>query len=59
MAAAAWKEGLWAIVPSGYFAGVVDNVEEFLEKHKVETQACFGTKSSVKREIKIGKVLLL
>ena len=46
------------IVPSGYFAGVVDNVEEILEKHKVETQACFGTRS-LKREIKIGKVLLL
>ena len=33
-----------------YYAGIVDNVEEILEMHKVATQTCFGSRSSVQKE---------
>ena len=49
MAAGKWKEGLKATMPN-YYAGIVDNVEEILEMHKVATQACFGTRSSVQKQ---------
>jgi len=37
------------IVANWYFADIVDNAEEILEKHQLDTHACFGTSSSVKR----------
>ena len=33
-----------------YYAVIVDNVEEIFGMHKVITQACFGTRSSVQKE---------
>ena len=32
-----------------YYAGVVENVEELMERHKVATQCSFGTRSSTKK----------
>ena len=32
----------WFAVPN-YFDGIVNNVEEILEMHKIATQSCFGT----------------
>ena len=49
MAVPQWKDGLLALMPN-YFGGIVSNVEEILEMHKIATQSCFGTRSSVKRE---------
>ena len=41
---------LWASdllsVGKHYFAGVVDDAEEVLEKHKLSTQCTFGTRTS-------------
>ena len=45
-----WKDGLHSIRPN-YFGGIVSNADEVLEKHKVATQSCFGTRSSVKKDI--------
>ena len=33
-----------------YYAGIVDNAEELMEEHKVETQSSFGTRGSTKKE---------
>ena len=47
----------WAIdlhpVALHYYAGVVDNVDDLLEKHKVATQTSFGTRSSTKKQVAI------
>ena len=32
-----------------YSAGVVDNTEELLERHKVATRSSFGTRTSTKK----------
>ena len=32
-----------------YFAGVVENVEDLIERHKVAIQCSFGTRSSTKK----------
>ena len=32
-----------------YFAGVVENAEDLIERHKVATQCSFGTRSSTKK----------
>ena len=49
MAVPQWKDGLRALMLN-YFGGIVSNVEEILEMHKIATQSCFGTRSSVKKE---------
>ena len=47
----------WAVdlhpVALHYYAGLVDNVDDSLEKHKVFTQASFGTRSSTKKQVTI------
>ena len=57
MAVPQWRDGLRALMPN-YFGGIVSNVEEILEMHKIATQSCFGTRSSVKKDPKqpSGKV---
>ena len=35
---------------AGFNGGIVSNVEEILEMHKIATQSCFGTRSFVKKE---------
>ena len=32
-----------------YYGGIVDDGEAILEKHKIATQSCFGTRTSAKR----------
>ena len=32
-----------------YYGGVVDDDEQILEKHKIATQSCFGTRTSSKK----------
>lgn len=32
-----------------YYGGVVNDGEEILEKHKIATQSCFGTRTSTKK----------
>ena len=32
-----------------YYAGVVENAEDLIERHKVATQCSFGTRSSTKK----------
>ena len=49
MAVPQWRDGLRALMPN-YFGGIVSNVEEILEMHKIATQSCFGMRSSVKKE---------
>lgn len=43
----------WAgdLFPVGihYYAGVVENAEQVMERHKVATQSSFGTRSSTKK----------
>ena len=34
-----------------YYSGVVYNVEELLESHKIATQSSFGTRSSIKKYV--------
>ena len=49
MAVPQWRGGLRALMPND-FGGIVSNIEEILEMHKIVTQSCFGTRSSVKKE---------
>ena len=37
MAVPQWRDGLQALMPD-YFGGIVSNVEEILEMHKIATQ---------------------
>ena len=50
MAVPQWKDGLRALMPNYFGGGILSNVEEILEMHKIATQSCFGTRSSVKKE---------
>ena len=43
-----WAAGLQLISPH-YFCGVADDAESILEKHKLETQSCFGNRTSQKK----------
>ena len=48
-ASVCWKADLKKLKPH-YFGGIVSNSEELLERHKVATQSCFGTRSSTKKK---------
>ena len=45
-----WTKGLSA-VGCNYYAGMVVNVDEILEFHKLQTRSCFGTRSSVTKKL--------
>lgn len=47
-----WTDGLNA-VGSNYYAGIVANVDEVLECHKLQTRSCFGTRSSVTKKLEV------
>lgn len=43
-----WRDGLKS-TGLHYFGGIVSNPDEVLERHKIATQSCFGTRSSAKK----------
>ena len=45
-----WKADLRP-VGLHYYGGIVEDADQVLERHKIATQACFGTQSSVKKTI--------
>ena len=45
-----WKADLRP-VGLHYYGGIVEDAEQVLEKHKIATQTCFGTRSSVKKVV--------
>ena len=47
-----WTKGLSA-VGCNYYAGMVANVDEILEYHKLQTRSCFGTRLSVTKKLKV------
>lgn len=47
---AGWKADLRP-VGLHYYGGIVEDADQVLEKHKIATQACFGTRSSVKKTV--------
>ena len=47
-----WTKGLSA-VGCNYYAGMVANVDEILECHKLQTRSCFGTRSSVTKKLEV------
>lgn len=47
---AGWKADLRPI-GLHYYGGIVEDADQVLEKHKIATQACFGTRSSVKKTV--------